>query len=277
MNKLITNYHTHTFRCGHAEGKDEEYVLSAINENIKILGFSDHIPYPNLPDPHIRQNYEMLDDYVTSINKLKEKYKDKIEIHLGYESEYFSTFKSYYKDLLTNKGIEYLILGQHCFLSEKKEYVFYNSFHNNYEILNKYVDDVIEAMNTGLYLYVAHPDFIMNSFDNINNIVLEQMVRIVKESIRLNIPLEINCAGIRYKENGCINRIGNKSSHYYPYDEFFALVGKYNAKVIIGIDAHNPKDITNEQAIDKALEFVYKYNLNLIEELPIYKKTHKKY
>ncbi len=38
------NYHTHTSRCGHAGGSDEEYVQAAIKAGYQILGFSDHAP-----------------------------------------------------------------------------------------------------------------------------------------------------------------------------------------------------------------------------------------
>ena len=38
------NYHTHTARCGHAVGEDEEYVKRAIECGIKYMGFSDHAP-----------------------------------------------------------------------------------------------------------------------------------------------------------------------------------------------------------------------------------------
>lgn len=40
MEKLVTNYHTHTKRCGHAYGEDEDFVLSAIKYGIKELGFT---------------------------------------------------------------------------------------------------------------------------------------------------------------------------------------------------------------------------------------------
>ena len=40
------NYHTHTYRCGHAKGTEEEMVQAAINMNIEELGISDHIPLP---------------------------------------------------------------------------------------------------------------------------------------------------------------------------------------------------------------------------------------
>ena len=39
------NYHTHTYRCGHAIGEDEEYIKVSIQNGIKHLGFSDHIPF----------------------------------------------------------------------------------------------------------------------------------------------------------------------------------------------------------------------------------------
>ena len=43
---MLTNYHTHTTRCGHAEGTEEEYILTALRCGYKVLGFSDHTPWP---------------------------------------------------------------------------------------------------------------------------------------------------------------------------------------------------------------------------------------
>ena len=42
---MKTNYHTHTTRCHHATGSDEDYVLSAIKGGYQELGFSDHTPW----------------------------------------------------------------------------------------------------------------------------------------------------------------------------------------------------------------------------------------
>ena len=38
----LANYHTHTTRCQHARGTEEEYVLQAIDTGFEILGFADH-------------------------------------------------------------------------------------------------------------------------------------------------------------------------------------------------------------------------------------------
>ena len=48
---MKTNFHTHTARCGHASGRDEEYVQSAIRGGYRVLGFADHNPWPLCTSP----------------------------------------------------------------------------------------------------------------------------------------------------------------------------------------------------------------------------------
>ena len=49
--EMIANYHTHTWRCHHADGTEREYVENAIAAGIKILGFSDHTYVPSKWNP----------------------------------------------------------------------------------------------------------------------------------------------------------------------------------------------------------------------------------
>ena len=61
---MICNYHTHTFRCGHARGEEREYIEKAFAEGLTTLGFSDHVPMP-FPDgfqSHFRCKIEKLED-----------------------------------------------------------------------------------------------------------------------------------------------------------------------------------------------------------------------
>ena len=69
---IKANYHTHTARCGHAIGTDEEYVQAAIQAGLTTLGFSDHAAYPT-PCPGLRMNIEQIPDYYQSIRSLQEK------------------------------------------------------------------------------------------------------------------------------------------------------------------------------------------------------------
>ncbi len=80
-----TNYHTHTARCMHANGKDEEYVLAAIEAGYEELGFSDHTPWKYDSDfvAHMRMRLDQFDEYYNSIKKLQEKYKNDIKNLIG--------------------------------------------------------------------------------------------------------------------------------------------------------------------------------------------------
>ena len=85
------NYHTHTSRCGHATGSDEEYVKRAIEAEIKHLDFSDHIPFifPDGHEDNWRVPMDKAEEYVKSIRHLAEKYRDKVDIIIGFEMEYY--------------------------------------------------------------------------------------------------------------------------------------------------------------------------------------------
>ena len=73
----MKNYHTHTRRCQHAIDSEEDYILSAIQSGYTELGFSDHTPwiYDSSFHPTMRMEAYEIDDYVSTLLKLKEKYK----------------------------------------------------------------------------------------------------------------------------------------------------------------------------------------------------------
>jgi histidinol-phosphatase (PHP family) len=65
---MLSNFHTHTFRCQHASGEDKEYVEAAIQSGLKVLGFSDHCPwlFPDGYISRIRMTPAQLDNYFSS-------------------------------------------------------------------------------------------------------------------------------------------------------------------------------------------------------------------
>lgn len=260
---LNFNYHTHTYRCGHATGTDEQYVLSAIGAKMNILGFSDHIMLPNVSQKLIRGDYSSLDDYVRSINQLKEKYKERIKIHVGFEAEAFKPFYNYYRKLITNGDIEYLILGNHYDMDPFKNISSNFLKIDNDEDLYRYRDLAIEAMSTGLFSYFAHPDYFMYSIDKFNNSCKDISKDIIHASIKYDCPLEINIGGIKAGKL----KIGNSYRYHYPTVEFFKLASKMHAKCIIGVDAHSPETLLDESLQYEAIKFANDLNLNLIDKL----------
>ena len=255
MNKLEYCYHTHTYRCGHAEGSDEEYILKAIEMGIKRLGFSDHVILPDYNQPGIRASFDKLEDYLSSINCLKEKYKDQIEIIVGFEAEYYEKYHAYYKELLDSKKIDYLILGQH-FYYENGELVRYFYKNPPEENALRYADDLIKGIKSGLFKYVCHPDIFINPYAMWSDKLLDAARRILKACEEYKVPIEVNIGGMR-------NRYWYSLSNY-PSATFFLLSKEYDVDVVIGVDAHAP-DNFNHEDINKAIEFVNKHDLRFID------------
>ncbi len=86
---MIANYHTHTTRCRHAVGAEEDYVKNAIKRGLDILGFSDHTPqyFPGDYYSRMRMFPEELTDYCDTVRKLRQDYAGHLQIHLGAEAE----------------------------------------------------------------------------------------------------------------------------------------------------------------------------------------------
>ena len=105
---MLTNYHTHTTRSGHAEGTEEEYILTALRCGFKVLGFSDHTPWAYATPgfvSRIRMLPSQLDDYVLTLRGLREKYADKLHIRIGLEAEYFPAYLGWLREEMERLGI----------------------------------------------------------------------------------------------------------------------------------------------------------------------------
>ena len=140
------NFHTHTFRCHHAEGNDEDYVLQAIKNGYDTIGFSDHAPYlfPNGYVSSFRMLPSDAKDYARSVNTLKNKYQGKIDIKLGFELEYYPKLIDDEIEFLKSFNYDYLILGQHYTDNEYEEYAKYSgAVTTSVEVLDKYISQVI--------------------------------------------------------------------------------------------------------------------------------------
>lgn len=262
---LKTNYHTHTKRCDHADGEDEDYVLEALGQGFTELGFSDHIMLPGFSQPTVRGDYSLCSDYLASIDNLRLKYKDRIHIYTGFEAEAISQYYPYYRELLDNKAIDYLILGNHFEMDTNNNIIKRFSQTNDVGEVKRYVELAIEAMRTGLFSCIAHPDYFMCRFTNVNKEVIKLSKELIRACIAYDVVIELNSAGIR---NGK-KLIGKDVRYIYPNDFFYKLVGEMCAKCIIGIDAHSPLAISDEDSNTLAVRYAKKFNLKLIERLPM--------
>ncbi len=250
---MIANYHTHTMRCKHAFGSDEEYVLEAIKHGYKVLAFTDHSPWPLHPfeSASIRMDIAELAEYVDSVQSLKRRYKDHIDIKLGLEAEYFEDRIDWLKRMKELFEMDLLIFGNHFHktISYGTYYAFYN---DPDQVLNHYRKDSIEGLKTGLFSIFAHPDIFVRSLRRWDQKAEDMSREIIRCSKELGVFLEFNLGGVR-------SRAG------YPYLPFWKVVAQEKAPVIIGIDAHSPSDLSDQRSIDQARKILEDLNISITE------------
>lgn len=256
--KIDYCYHSHTKRCGHASGEDEEYILKAIELGFKDYGVSDHVMWPDHPQPGIRGDYSEIEEYITSILALKEKYKNAINIYVAFECEYTDYYKDYYQRLKDDPRVDYLIQGQHAYIGEDNEPHWYFSKETSDENLIHYANDVIEGMKSGLFMYVAHPDLFIYSFKEWKPIHTTISKMICEAAEKYHMPLEINLCKVDW-DNGS----GNIK---YPCDQFWEIASKYNIEVYVGGDYHSVKHM-NTWKYERAYELIEKYNLKVLTKI----------
>lgn len=264
---MKNNYHGHTYRCGHADNtmSDEDFVKEFINKGFKKIAFTDHCPYNDGTDDRreMRMSYEEKDNYLKSINDLKEKYKNIIEIETGYEVEYSPGKEEHLLNLKGETNI--LVLGQHFILGNNNELIRFRYHDFSDEELITYAEHLEMAMEKKIPDLIAHPDLYMINRDSFGDIEAKVAHMICKSAEKYNIPLEINLT------EAFLNLSNIKKRVYYPCKEFWKIATNYNIKVLYNIDAHYKEQI---RMYSECIEFVNDLigkdviqNLNFIENI----------
>ncbi len=252
---LEANYHTHTWRCRHAEGLERDYVEKAIEGGMKVLGFSDHTPYP-FPGNYksgFRMDVAQLEEYVATIENIRDEYRGDIDIKIGLEVEYYPAYFERLTELTDRYPIEYFILGQHYLGNEIGDS--YSGMPSpSVSRLHRYVMQVKEAMETGRFAYVAHPDLIY--FIGSDEDYDREMRYLCTCARDLDVPLEINFLGLY-------------EGRSYPNQLFWEIAGEVGNKVIFGCDAHKPDMVVNPFSMQEALNMTERYGLERITYLEL--------
>lgn len=233
-----TNYHNHTYLCGHAEGLPIDYIKIACEKGYQEIGISDHGPlFENWQRMTLDQFYNI---YLPNIELAQNEYGQNIKIYKGLELEYYPNFYEHYQKLL--KDLDYLILGQHFLF---KDGHLLDLFHlDQDENLDLYRDAAIEAMETGFFRIFAHPDIFLINHKTWNSHIEEISHALIQAAIKNDVFLEINVNGVR---RGTILNQNQEEVYRYPRKEFWQLLKNYpEAKIIINEDNHALRQIDDE-------------------------------
>lgn len=254
---MIRNYHTHTKRCGHATGLDEEYVLSAISNGYVELGFSDHISH---------DNFTQNEEYIQSIRQLKEKYKHQINIKVAFECEYIEEKIPYYQQLLNEKKVDYLIFGNHYAFDNQKR-IDFCTYPITKDDFSLYYETLKKALDSHLFQYICHPDCFLKGYQKWDEHTIALTHKIALLLTKYNCYVELSGSGSRSRSYFEYN---DKMVPPYPFEEFFKILSQYPLKFILGADAHSPEQL-NDFGTQFIMDMAQRLNLNIVDKINFYK------
>lgn len=257
---MLTNFHTHCNRCLHAYGTEEDYVQEAIRKGVDQLGFSDHGPFPD-HDFGFRMPYDELDAYLAELDRLKESYKGQIQIFKGLEIEYLPFYRPYYQKLLNQKGLDYLALGQHFYRTGKGDVknIFFAASTEDYV---DYAVSVAEAIRTGLFRFVAHPDIPFANLFAWDDNCRKVCQIIIDAAAQQHTILELNANGLRREKK--VYPDGQRCP--YPYLRFWEMAREQDITVIVGSDCHTPGQVYDD-TMETAVKLARAKDLRLTDSI----------
>lgn len=260
---MKSNFHSHTYLCGHASGKPIDYIEKAISEGFDRYGIADHAYLPEDvvkrrgEYPWLKYQMEKSDfsRYLSDINEAILIFGNQIEIYKGLEVEFSPNHEDYYQEML--KDLDYLILGIHFIYNGNA--IMGTRGLKTKEELELYCQNAVLGMGSGYFKILAHPDIFMYSNKCFDEKAIEISRKIIEAAIKNDVILEINGAGLR---KGLYE---GEPYKYYPVKDFWKLVSEYkDAKVVIGLDSHNVVDLT-DSTYQMALDLANECNIKLYE------------
>ena len=246
MKTTRIDLHNHTTRCNHAEGTVEAYVQRAIELGIDIYGFSEHAPM-NF-DEGYRLSFDEMDAYENDVLTLREKYKDQIDIRLGYEVDWLP---GHMDERVLNADVDYLIGSVHFidkWSFDNPEFIGSWEERNVDEIWEAYFEATEAMAKSGKFDIVGHFDLI-KVFKYLPKkdvrLLAKNALKAIKQS---NMVLEINTAGLR-------KPIGELYPSRPLLEEAYAL----DIPITFSSDAHaiNQIGFAYEEALRAAKEVGY--------------------
>ncbi|MEH7399994.1 MULTISPECIES: histidinol-phosphatase HisJ [Bacillaceae] len=256
--------HTHTQYCPHGSGDDVQLMIEkAIELGFDEYHITEHTPVPSTfqnclkPDEAVASlamSENEVDEYINEMYKVRDKYKDRINIKIGFEYDYLPSESVWFKDFLKEYGkycdtgllsVHYLEgkNGWHCIDYKAEDTLsglvnYYGSaeaFQLAYYDLVK--QSIIDDLGPFKPKRIGHMT-LCNKFkqflkcDDTEKILNKQveLLKLVKEK---NYILDYNTAGL-FKEY---------CGETYPPNHVVEIANSLNIELMYGSDSHSIKDV----------------------------------
>lgn len=229
---MLANFHTHTTFCD-GTSTVEEVVRSAIEKGFDAIGFSGHGN-----DPTSSYSIQKTQDYMDEVKRVRDKYRERIQVYLGIEEEKTCQAK--------REDFDYIIGSSHKFFFDEKAYDVDSDLDGFLVCLSLFDGDPLRMAETYFseftdYILTRKPDIVghfdlLTKFEEVygpvffKNEAYHQIAeRYITKALTSGCIFEVN--------TGAISR-GYRTSPY-PHERLLHVMKKNNAKVILTSDSHS--------------------------------------
>ena len=273
--------HNHTIL---SDGKNtpEELIGTAIERDFSHIAITDHVSTLDYEEHSL--DPKKYDLYIEKIRSLAEKYKDKIQVAVGMESEYYMEKGVYVSDLSNVRDkLDFIVGSVHAVYKNEKPYAvdeLCSSFRKVLtDVYNEDINQLVEDYFTNYNLMLldlkpeiaGHIDLIKKN--NIDNIFFDEYSNWFKDLIEntldnikeIDAIMEINTGGASKHGLRCM----------YPSEYILSRAYKKGIKVTMGSDAHTLEMLdclyeTGLQRLRRAgYKEIYTFDTNRKEFIPI--------
>lgn len=232
------SYHVHsTFSDG--ENTPEEIVRAAIEKGMLAIGFSDH----GYTDYDLRYCMKDTEGYRKEILRLKEVYKNEIQIYLGVEEDAFHP--------LDRSQYDYIIGSSHYLCKDNQYYPIDSSYDYFKECLKVVEYDVVAMAEQYYrafctYIKERRPDVIghfdlLTKYDELDaSLFLENKKYCDVAEKYANVAAQSGC--LFEVNTGAIAR-GLRTTPY-PSEKLLYVLRKADAKLVLSADSHSMDTVT---------------------------------
>ncbi len=270
---------------GDGRGEPEEFALEATRVGLSEVGFSEHLPHPDRPDclyPFENRQYQddrnrLWDGYGTKIFDLRDTYRNRIDILLGCEVDFFGHHLfDWQKELMAStlpNGVSYdYLIGSVHFLDGIGSYLSPETFSR---LLEKYDGDIetvyVEYFRTVQKMVETIDIDIVGHLGTIN-----QMQKLQKEFApppdyyNINGPGQLSRAiretlsAIKEK-NLCLDaNVGCRRNvlcqEMHPTEHILQYAAKLEIPITLGTDSHQPAHVGSglTELLDSVVHAGYK-------------------
>lgn len=235
----ITDYHTHTFRCGHAIGTMREYVEAAMRGGITDIGLTDHLWLYFAPvgdrDPRWAMAEDQYAAHYAEMLEVREEYRGRIDVRVSVEADFVAGHEDELRSILSRYEFDYVLGSVHFmdgWLIDDVEQSHRYREERVAEIYRRYFANIRNAIRLGVFDILAHFD-LPKKFGFLPE---EDLTAVVAETLDLakeaGLAIEVSTGGLR-----------KPIAEIYPAPAILRAMKEREIPIVLSSDAHAPEEV----------------------------------